>query len=187
MDTRYDNWREFRELWESSDPQTRLNYLIRRRELHEYVRDADYLKLLMHWNKDTIEKSSKARIKIFLYSATAIILSFFISISDDKLFIAILTALLAFFVIIIFRISLSEAIIDLKNYNVSFRNQLHLKKGEPLDIDSLLYIMGNKYLLEEKMEKDEDQEYENCLLYFQKLHIEILKNSQVNKEPDVFP
>ena len=40
---------------------------------------------------------------------------------------------------------------------------------------------------EEKMEKDEDQEYENCLLYFQKLHIEILKNSQVNKEPDVFP
>ena len=98
-----------------------------------------------------------------------------------------MTALLAFFVIIIFRISLSEAIIDLKNYNVSFRNQLHLKKGEPLDIDSLLYIMGNKYLLEEKMEKDEDQEYENCLLYFQKLHIEILKNSQVNKEPDVFP
>ena len=194
MDWKYDKWLEFRELWESSDPQSRQIYLMRRQILHEYIRDADYFKLMMHSNKDAEKIYSSARIRIIFYTVMSAIMAFCISLSNAKLETAIFASLLVIFLIKIFSSILKKAFINLKNYNLSFHNQLHLQKREHLfsfldsvDIDSILYVKGNKYLLDEKMKNDQDEEYKKCFLYYQNTHLEILKKSQISKEPNIFP
>lgn len=194
MDWKYDKWLEFRELWESSDPESRQIYLIRSQALHDYIRDAAYFKLMMHWNKDAESISVSYSRKIFLYTALSTVLIICAILSSGKLAGAAFTAIAAVVIINLVINIFNNAVLDIKNYNLSFQNQLHIEKRnylyeflDSVNIDSILYVSENRYLAEKSQSGEQYEEYKKCFVYYQNLHIEILKKSQINNEPNIFP
>lgn len=189
MESKYDIWLEFRELWDASDSQTRLIFLMRQEKLREYIENVKYGDQLSDWSQyfESIAKSeSKKSIKLAVFS----VLLFALSFADISRFVTFLSLSLSFLMFILFIKSCFNEVVVRIQAHTQFLNADIYKKQlssvvpfmEKEDFDAIEYILKNRY----KKDIEKDDQYQKSIRRYQSVNIRMLNESSINSEPDIF-
>ncbi len=194
-DKKSENWGEFKRLWASSDAETRLLYLMRRSALREFLQEERALRFFYLW-QDPNNRPKLLQRNLIISFITCIISSFCAFISDYNLISAIFGSIFVFSFLTYMRLLCQKVILFIDEYYFrtrkffhnerisdisSFDDELDFLKG--IDIESLNYILINKF----KIGSEEEEKYRKCVEYYQKVHLDILRSSNLSDPPYIFP
>lgn len=189
MESKYDIWLEFRELWDASDSQTRLIFLMRQEKLREYIENVKYGDQLSDWSQyfESIAKSeSKKSIKLAVFS----VLLFALSLADISRFVTFSSLSLSFLMFILFiKSCFNEVVVKIQAHTQFLNADIYKKQlssvvpfMEKEDFDAIEYILKNRY----KKDIEKDDQYQKSIRRYQRVNIRMLNESSINSEPDIF-